>query len=345
MGKNGNEPDYIIGVDLGGTKIMAGVFDRKLNCLASAKKKTKSYKGPEAVIERIAECIREAVEERSISLKDVGAIGIGAPGSVDPDAGRVIFAPNLNWRDIPLRKQLESHVDVPVYLENDCNLATLGVHEVELGGKPKFMVGIFIGTGIGCGIIIDGRRYTGFNGTGGEIGHMVLDVNGPVCGCGNKGCFEALASRTAIFNQIIAGIKSGKEPLIEQMLGEDLEDLRSAKLRKAIEAGDKFVIKIIQEAARYTGIAVANVINLLNPEFVVLGGGLIEQVKEEMIGIIEETAKKYAMPGTLDKVSIQSSKLADDAGIVGGAVLARSILDQGAQGSRSRSAESSRSAA
>ena len=152
---------------------------------------------------------------------------------------------------------------------------------------------------------------------------MVLEVNGPVCGCGNKGCFEALASRTALFNRIHAAVKAGQKTILTDMLGPDLEDLRSGDLRKAIRRGDKFVERIVEEAAQYTGIAVANLINLFNPEVVVLGGGVIEALEDEMTAIIVETALDYAMTGTTKGIEILASKLGDDAGITGGAVLAR----------------------
>jgi glucokinase len=210
-----------------------------------------------------------------------------------------------------------------VFVENDCNIAALGVYVTELKSKPKSMIGIFVGTGIGGGIIINGDLYSGFCHTAGEIGHMVIDINGPKCGCGNKGCFEALASRTAIFQQIKAGIKDGQKTLLTEMLGDDLGDLRSGDLRKAIRRGDKFVDRVVESAAEYIGIATANLVNILNPEVVVLGGGVIEALQDEMMGVIVETAQDYAMPGTLKGVEIIASKLGDSAGITGGAVLAR----------------------
>jgi glucokinase len=191
---------------------------------------------------------------------------------------------------VPLKKELEKQLDLPVFLENDCNVCTLGVHEVELKAKPRHLVGIFLGTGIGGGLILDGQLYSGFNRTAGEVGHMVLDLNGPKCGCGNKGCFEALASRTAIFRKIQSAVKGGQETVLTEMLGPELEDLRSGDLRKAIKRGDKFVEHVVEEAAEYTGVAVANLINIFNPEVVVIGGGLMEQLEGEMMAIIVGTA-------------------------------------------------------
>ena len=316
--------EYVIGVDLGGTKIFAGVFDPSMECIGTAKLSTKSQRGTEEVIARIERCVRDAIDESDLNMKQVSGIGIGAPGAVDFEAGTVIFAPNLEgWKDVPLKKELEKQLGVPVFVENDANIAVLGVHVAELKSKPRNVVGIFVGTGIGGGLIINGELFSGFNHTAGEIGHMVLDVNGPKCGCGNKGCFEALASRTAIFQRIKAGVKAGEKTLLTDMLGDDLEDLRSGDLRKAIRRGDKFVAKIIEEVSEYIGIGVSNLVNVLGPEVVVLGGGVIEALSDEMTGVITKAAKDHAMPGTMKGVEIIASKLGDNAGITGAAVLAK----------------------
>ena len=323
MAEATQKADYLIGVDVGGTKILAGIFDNHLRCIGRAKLSTKAERGADAVIDRIARCAQDAADECDLSLKQIRGVGVGAPGAVDPESGKVIFAPNLRWEDVPLKKELEKRLGVPVFIENDCNACTLGVYETELKAEPRNMIGIFIGTGIGGGLIIEGKPYSGFNRTAGEIGHMVLEVGGPRCSCGNKGCFEALASRVAIFRKIQSGVKEGAKTILTDMLGPDLDDLRSGDLRKAIKRGDKFTEKIVEEAAEYTGVAVANLINIFNPEIIVLGGGVIDALEDEMMAIIVETAQDYAMNGTIKGIEIIASKAGDDAGIIGGAVLAK----------------------
>ena len=212
---------------------------------------------------------------------------------------------------------------MPVFVGNDCNVCTLGTFDREYKSKPKNLIGIFIGTGIGGGLVINGNLYAGHNLTAGEIGHMVIEVNGPKCGCGNRGCFEALASRTAIFRNIQSAVKDGQKTLLTEMLGPDLADMRSGDLRKAIRKGDKFVEKVVEEAAEYAGIGVANLINILNPEIVVVGGGVIEALESEMMPTIIKSAKEHVMPGTMDGIKIEASQLGDHAGITGAAVLAR----------------------
>lgn len=327
MPEASSKNDYLIGVDLGGTKILTGVFKPSLDLVTTCKLSTKPQRGVSKVIDRIARCVQDAVDEADLTLKHVAGIGVGAPGAVDFEKGTVIFAPNMEgWKDIPLKKELEKALGVPVFVENDCNIAALGVYGAELESKPRSMLGMFVGTGIGGGLILNGNLYSGFNHTAGEIGHMILEVGGPKCGCGNKGCFEALASRSAIFSRIKAAVKGGQKTVLTDMLGNDLADLRSGDLRKAIRKGDKFVDKVIDEAAEYIGIGIATLVNILNPEVVVLGGGVIEALEDEMMSVIVETAKDYAMAGSMKNVEIIASSLGDSAGVTGGAVLAKREL-------------------
>lgn len=314
---------YWIGVDLGGTKILTGVFTPQLKCVGKAKMSTKASRGADAVVDRVERCVREAVDECDLDLKKIRGVGIGAPGAVDPKSGKVIFAPNLGWQDVALKRELEKRLDLPVFLENDTNISTLGVWSSEFQCKPRHLLGIFIGTGIGGGLILNGELYGGFNRTAGEVGHMVLEVGGPKCACGNQGCFEALAGRQSLFKKIQQLVRSGGKTILTDMLGDDLANMRSGDLRKAIRKGDKLVDRVVEEAAEYTGIAVANLINILNPEIVVLGGGVIDALEDEMMGIIIETARDYAMSGVDKGIEIVASKLGDDAGITGAAFLAR----------------------
>jgi glucokinase len=323
MASNNDKSDYLVGVDLGGTKIYAGVFDSRLSLIGTAKLSTKSDRGPEAVMERISRCVRDVIDECDLTLKNIRAVGLGAPGTVDAEAGRVIFAPNLAWENVPLQRELQKGLDLPVFVGNDCNLAMAGVYAHELKAKPRHVVGIFVGTGIGGGIILNGEQYTGAHHAAGEVGHMVVNIGGPKCRCGNVGCFEAVASRTAIFRRILAGVKEGQKTVLTDMLGDDLKDLRSGDLRKAVRRGDKFVEKIIGEVADCIGIAVANLINLFSPEVVILGGGVIEALDDEMMPEIIKTARQHVLAGTEKDVQIISSKLGDNAGIIGAAVFAR----------------------
>ena len=314
--------EHYIGVDLGGTKILAGVFDSDYRCLATKKTKTKSEGGYDAVCGRIAKTIRSAAELAGVDLTKTSGVGIGAPGSISSDEAQVLFAPNLDWRNVPLKADLEAELGCPVWLGNDCNVAATGIHRLELEAKPNDMVSIFLGTGIGAGIITSGVFLTGAARAAGEVGHMVLDPDGPVCRCGTSGCFEALASRTAIFNRVNAAVNDGGE-LTQLMEVDDpsVTRIRSGKLRRAVEAGDKLATNVLDETCFYTGLAIANLCNLLNPEVVALGGGLIEQLHTVMLPKIREAALGRIMPGAR-QVRIMATTLGDTAGITGAAILA-----------------------
>jgi glucokinase len=327
MAENNGKSDHFIGVDLGGTKILTGVFNGSFQLRGTAKLSTKAQRGPQAVIMRIARCVRDAIDEADLDLKRIRGIGIGAPGTVDAEKGEVIFAPNLDWHEVALKEQLQEQIGLPVFVENDCNASALAVHVIELKGRPAHMLGIFVGTGIGGGLVINGRLYGGFGHAAGEVGHMIIDVNGPRCACGQKGCLEALASRTAMFERIKAAIKDGQKTVLTDLLGCDLKDMRSGDLRRAVRRGDKLVEAVVKEASQFLGIAVANLANILNPQVIVLGGGVIEALPDEMHPIIAKTAKDCAMPGALNGVEILLSALGDKAAITGGAVLARQMTE------------------
>ena len=314
--------EHYIGVDLGGTKILAGVFGADYHCLATEKTKTKPEGGYDAVCGRIVKTVRAAAESAGIDPAKASGVGIGAPGSISSDESHVLFAPNLNWRDVALKADLEAQLGCPVWLGNDCNVAATGIHRLELEAKPNDMVSIFLGTGIGAGIITNGVFLTGATRAAGEVGHMVLDPDGPVCGCGTSGCFEALASRTAIFNRVKSAVNDGGE-LTQLMEADDpsVTRIRSGKLRRAVEAGDKLAMAVLDETCFYTGLAIANLCNLLNPEVVALGGGLIEQLHTVMMPKIRDAALGRIMPGAR-QVRIMATTLGDAAGITGAAILA-----------------------
>ena len=323
MAEAAKQADHFVGVDFGGTKIFAGVFRSNLELIGTARISTKAYRGAETVLERLARCVKDAVDECDLTLGQVKAVGLGAPGAVDPEKGLVIFAPNLGWENRPLKKEMEKELGIPVFIENDANLQMIGIYEVELESKPRHAVGVFVGTGIGGALIINGELYSGFNHSAGEIGHMAIDLSGPKCGCGNRGCFEAIASRTGIVRRIQEAVAAGQTTVLTELVGSDLQDLRSRHLRKAIRKGDKFVLKIMEESADYMGIAVGNLINLLSPEVVMLGGGIIEALDETLMPRVIEVAQARALPGTARGIRIQATRLGDNAGIIGGAVLAR----------------------
>lgn len=314
----------VIGVDMGGTKILAAVVNAEGKILGTAKIPTKADKGASVVIDRIAHCIQKAVDKSRVARESIQAVGIGAPGPLDPGTGVVIFAPNLGWTDVPLKTELENRVGIPTFVDNDVNVGTLGEHAFGAGKGVSTLVGIFVGTGIGGGIIMDGELFHGASKTAGEIGHIIVKAGGPRCGCGTRGCLEALASRTAITRQLQRAIvKKGKKSILPALTGGDLKLIRSGALAKALRSNDKLTVKVFKKATKYLGIGIASIVNFLNPEMIVLGGGVVEALDDSFLDAITDVVEAYALPNTLSGVQIVKAQLGDDAGILGAAALAR----------------------
>ena len=313
--------DYVVGVDMGGTKILAAIIGSNGQIVSRFKAMTRADKGADEVINRIAECISESIKKANLDHTQIRAIGIGAPGVIDSKTGVVIYAPNLRWTNVALKTALENQIKIPVTVDNDVNLGTLGEQALGAGRGVDNLVGIFVGTGIGGGIILNGKLFYGANRTAGEIGHVILKPDGPRCSCGNRGCLEALASRTAISRYVRKAItQQGKKSILPELNGGSLDLVRSGALAKAVKRGDKVTAKAIQRAQYYLGIGVATVVGLVNPQVVVLGGGLIEAMGEDFVSEIYNIAAELALPNAMNGVEVVSASLGDDAGVIGAAV-------------------------
>ena len=315
---------YVIGMDLGGTKILAAVVNEKGQIVTEAKFKTKAEKGPDAVIGRIAATARQAAQQAGIDWAEVKGVGIGAPGPMNPETGVVYNPPNLpGWDEIALGPRLSDALEVPVCLENDVNLGTLGEHSLGAGRGTRDMVGIFVGTGVGGGLVLDGKLRSGSRHAAAEVGHMIVLADGPVCGCGKRGCLEAMASRTAIERDIRLGLAAGRESGISRQM-EDRGRLTSGVLAKALRKGDPLVTEVMNRAQWYLGLLTASIVNLVDPEMIVFGGGVAEAIGDEFLEPIRLTARQYYIQqADADQVRIVLATLGDHAGVLGAAVLAR----------------------
>lgn len=314
----------VVGVDMGGTKILSAVIDAEGNILGTSKVSTGADEGTSVVIDRIAESIQQAISKSNVDKASIQAIGIGAPGPLDPETGVVIFAPNLGWRDVPLKAELQARTGLPTFVDNDVNVGTLGEHAFGAAQGVQNVVGIFVGTGIGGGIILKGELFHGASKTAGEIGHIIVKAGGPRCGCGTRGCLEAIASRTAMAKQFRKAIeKKKKKSVLTKLTDGDLSVIRSGVLVKAIRVKDKLTLKVFKKTTKYLGIGVGSIVNFLNPDMIVLGGGVVEALDDAFIDNIRTYAEKYALPNTLNGVQIVRAKLGDNSGILGAAALAR----------------------
>ena len=317
----------IIGVDLGGTNIEAAAV-RGSEILASKKKKTRAPEGVDVVIERIGKTVRKVMDKMDNDASDYSALCIGAPGAVDVKSGVVRSAPNLNWTDVPLGERLEDDLGLPVIVDNDVNIGVLGEHVYGAGKGALNMIGIFVGSGIGGGLVVNGTPHYGWRGVAGEVGHVVVQPRGRQCGCGRLGCVEAYASKTAMEAIIREEMEKGRSTeVFEIMDKKGKKKLTSSVIEASLEAGDALMEEAIQNAQYYLGLLTANLVNVMDPEVVVFGGGVVERLGQDFIDPIGRTARQhYLQRESAEKIRLVPAALGDDAGPVGAAVVARRRL-------------------
>jgi glucokinase len=320
--KTGSSP--VIGVDMGGTKILAAVVRGDGKILGRAKNKTKAEQGPEEVIGRITETVRQAAAAAGVTLVEIAAVGIGAPGPLDPEEGIVFHTPNMpGWHNVPLGRHLSEVLGIPAFVDNDVNIGTLGEYVLGAGRGTRDMVGIFVGTGVGGGVILDGKLRSGARHAAGEVGHMVIAAGGPYCGCGRQGCLESVASRTAIVRDIRAGITAGRENLLSQIAGRQLKRITSGVLAKAWRENCPLTREVLGRVQWYLGLHASAIVNLLDPEMLVYGGGVVEALGESFLDPIRVVAEQHYIHQKGAPIRVVAAQLGDDAGILGGAVMAR----------------------
>lgn len=310
--------ELIIGIDLGGTNIKGALLDDAGSILHKTQAATLANTGPEAVAGRISGLIGHLEALAAAENKKVAGVGIGVPGLPDAKTGTVVFAPNLHWHNVPLVEYLRRETALPVYLENDANVAALGEQWRGAGRGSVNMVMVTIGTGIGGGIILNGRLYIGTNGSAGEIGHTVIDPNGPLCSCGRKGCMETLTSATAMIRMAREAIDRGCDTELAKP-----ENLEARDIVMAAQSGDVTASDIINTAAGYLGMGLGNLINIINPDTIVVGGG-VSRAGETLFKPLREAARAWSLPAPGTVVKIVPAELGNDAGSIGAA---RLVLD------------------
>jgi len=314
-----NKHKLWVGFDLGGTKMMATVFDEDLHKRGSVRKKTKAQEGVKAGLARMTDVIEAALAEKGDSRRDLGGIGIGCPGPLDLKKGILKETANLGWSDVPLRKYLEKRFKCPVVVMNDVDAGVYGEYRKGAARKARCVVGVFPGTGIGGGCVYDGRVITGKRSTCFEIGHMCVVPNGIRCGCGNCGCLETVASRMAIASQAAAAAFRGSAPHLLAACGTDVSEIRSNAIAAAIRAGDDAVEDIVRQAASWLGIGISITVNLMAPDVVLLGGGLVEAMPKIYREEVKKELGRHVMASLQDSFEVVISKLGDDAVATGAA--------------------------
>lgn len=308
-----------VGFDLGGTKMLAVAFDSQFRSLGRKRRRTKGHEGAKVGVERIIQTIEQALEAAKLEPSAISGIGVGCPGTVDLESGVILEAANLGWKNVKLKDQLEDHFHCPVVITNDVDAGVYGEYRFGAGKNARCVIGIFPGTGIGGGCIYEGRIFRGRKHSCMEIGHVEVVADGEYCGCGRRGCLETEASRLAIASQVAMAAYRGEAPHIMSTSGADLSEIRSSTLAEAIKAGDTIVEKIVRRAADLIGVAVANVVTMLAPDVIVLGGGLVEAMPDLFVDAVEKSARARTMPSMAKSFKVVAAKLGDDAGAMGAA--------------------------
>jgi glucokinase len=315
-----------VGFDLGGTKMLATVFDPSFRVIGRERKKTKGHEGVEAGLARIIKTLRKALEAAGITQSQLGGIGIGVPGPLDLDRGIIHSTPNLGWTNVRIRDVLEEEFECPTVIANDVDAGVYGEYRFGAGRDARTVVGVFPGTGIGAGCVYQGSILRGKTGSCMEIGHVQVAPEGPVCGCGRRGCLEAVASRLAVSSLAAAAAYRGQAPHLLERIGTDVASIRSGALAESVANGDAVVETIVREAARHIGRAVAGVVHLLGPDVVVLGGGLVEAMTDLFVSEVHDTAVQRVMPSFADSFEVVPASLGDDAGVMGCAAWAQHVV-------------------
>jgi glucokinase len=316
----------VLGVDLGGTKILAGVVSADHEILGRAKRTTPAQEGGRAIVEAIVACSHEAVEAAGLNRSQLGAIGIGSPGPLDVASGVIRFSANLNVKNLPVGPEVATLMDRPVLLQNDVRVG--GYAELRLGAGQGYrdIIVAFVGTGIGGCLIQGGEIIRGSTGNAGELGHMILKAGGPRCGCGARGCMEALASKTAIARRVEKAVRKGLPTVLADRMAKKGGRLKSRDLAEAVANEDLVALKEVQRAAHFLGLGLANLINVFGPEIVIVGGGVAEALGDSYVELVRTAAWTHILTDPARTIRIERARLGDNAGILGAALLAREQL-------------------
>lgn len=308
--------NYYAGVDLGGTNTKIGILNREGDILKSRIIKTLSVEGVDNTLERIWKTIQELAQELDINKENIKGIGLGIPGPV-LEQSIVAFFANFPWeKNINIKEKLEKLTGIETKLDNDANIIALGEAKYGAAKGSKSSVTVALGTGIGGGIYIDGKLVSGAKGAGGEVGHMKIVKDGKLCGCGQRGCFEAYVSATGLIREAVSRLTVNKQNLLYKMIDGDLMKLEAKDIFDAAREGDTFSLDLVDYEAEYLALGIANILNIINPEVVVLGGG-VALAGDILLNPMKEKMVKYALPVTLEELKIVQGILGNEAGIKG----------------------------
>ncbi|GAV21541.1 ROK family protein [Carboxydothermus pertinax] len=311
--------NFVVGIDLGGTKIYTALANLKGELLAELIEPTE--KEEKKLLNQLGTMVKAVIAKAGVAKEKVLGIGIGAPGTVDFRTGTIITVPNLPWQNYPLKVKLQALLRLPVEVDNDANLAALGEYKYGVGRGHRDMVYVTVSTGVGSGIIIDGQLYRGSSGSAGELGHTIVEPAGPRCNCGRRGCLEVMASGTAIGLRARQLIAEGYGQEILKRAQGKVEEVNARIVGEAFLAGDLEARAILKEAAFYLGIGLANVVNLLNPSLIALGGGVMN-IGEPFLELVREELAEKVLPQPYKDLTVKKAELKAKTGVMGAVALA-----------------------
>ncbi len=313
---------YKVGVDLGGTNIAVGVINEDYEIIGRAKTKTNSPRPASEIFDDIVKCVFAAVENAKLTMDDIESIGIGTPGSCDKENGVIIYANNLGFHNVPAVEYVQNKMaGKPVYIENDANCAALGEALAGCGKGKSSLIAITLGTGVGSGVILDGKVLSGCNDAGGEIGHMVISVDGEPCTCGRKGCWEAYASATALVNQTKTAMEKNKDSKMWELCGGDINNAGGRTAFDAMRAGDACGKEVVDTYIKYISAGTANVINIFQPDILCFGGGICNEGDTLLVPLKNYVCDQIYSKQQLKQTEITVATLGNDAGIIGAALV------------------------
>ena len=309
-----------IGIDVGGTGIQMGVVDEKGQIIAKGAIVTRTDIPFEDQVKAMADCALETLEKSGHTLIELASIGLGIPGIADQKTGVVPFCTNLGWKNVPLRETFQKYIDRPIFIDNDATVAGLAESVAGVSVNTDSSVFLTLGTGVGAGIVIRGKVWSGFHGVGSEVGHMIMEIDGEPCSCGNRGCLERYTSATAIIRMAREAVAKHPDSLIMSLCGGDPSLINAKMVFDAAREGDEQGLKVFRRYARYLGQAIATIVNFFDPEVIVLGGG-VSKAGKFLLDAVREEAPKYCIYKSMPISRIELAELGPDAGIIGAAML------------------------
>lgn len=312
---------YHLGIDLGGTNIAVGVVDENYNIVGRGNKKTNSPRPANEICDDMAAAALMAIEDAGLTIDDIDTIGIGSPGSINPYTGMIAVSNNLGFENVPMGEMLKKRLGRKVYLENDASAAAYGEFIAGAGVGTNDFVAITLGTGVGGGVIIDGKLFSGSNLAGGELGHTVIVVDGEQCTCGRKGCWEAYASATGLINLTKKAMKENPNSVMWQMCDGDIDNVNGRTSYDGMRAGDETAIKVVDAYVKYVACGIVNMINIFQPEVLCIGGGISKEGDTLLKPIVKIVEDARFTKNVEKQTEVKIAKLGNDAGIIGAAYI------------------------